>query len=200
MRQFLNQCVHSLEDFSLGFREFLEPESQVTEVVERTNVPRRQLRRQSTLNAWKEFSERLGHDTMRQFLSHSADHLYGIYNELRQSDASAQLVHRFESLMESLVSDARQLERERETFDQTIRREREQHQSHLKNLEEELEMHVQRVAQVVKKEAEAKSQTEKRLLQDKLETEIAQLQTHLRLFQKVEIFLLKEPISKGKER
>ena len=179
----------------MGFREFLEPEVTTSRVtgddgLERSgaSVPassRRRLRRQSTLNAWQEFSERLGHDTMRQFLSHSADHLYGLYSDLQQSEAPAQLIHRFENLMESLVSDARQLERERQKFEQTMRREREQHQTHLKNLEDELEMHVQRVAQVVKNEAEAKCQTEKKILQDNLETEIAQLQTHLRLFQKV---------------
>lgn len=118
-------------------------------------------------------------------MAHSADHLYGLYEELQQSQVPAQLLSHFESLMESLVSDARQLERERAKFDQVIRREREQHQQHLKNLEEELEIQVQRVAQVVKNEAEAKCQAEKKTLQENLESEIVQLQTHLRLFQKV---------------
>lgn len=137
------------------------------------------------MKAWREFSDRLGTDTIRQFLAHSADHLYGLYEELQQSEVPSQLISHFESLMESLVSDARQLEREREKFDQAIRREREQHQVHLKNLEEELEIQVQRVAQVVKNEAEIKCEAEKRTLQHSLESEIAQLQTHLRLFQKV---------------
>ena len=44
---------------------------------------------------------------------------------------------------------------------------------------------MQRVAAAVKHEAEAKFQVEKRNLQLKLESEITQLQTHLRLFQKV---------------
>lgn len=176
---------YSLEDFSQGFRDFLGPNK--TDHLE-PSVPssRRRLKKQATLKAWREFSDRLGHDTIRQFLAHSADHLYGLYEELQQSEAPAQLVSHFESLMESLVSDARQLERERDKFDQTIRREREQHQLHLKNLEEELEMQVQRVAQVVKNEAEAKCQAEKKTLQQNLEAEIAQLQTHLRLFRKVE--------------
>ena len=179
---------NSLDDFSQGFRDFLEPGRVVEE--ERDDKPsappsRRRLKRQATLKAWREFSDRLGTDTIRQFLAHSADHLYGLYEELQKSEVPSQLISHFESLMESLVSDARQLEREREKFDQAIRREREQHQVHLKNLEEELEIQVQRVAQVVKNEAEIKCEAEKRTLQHSLESEIAQLQTHLRLFQKV---------------
>ena len=137
------------------------------------------------MKAWREFSDRLGHDVIRQFLAHSADHLYGLYEELHQSEAPAKLISHFESLMESLLSDARQVEHDRDKFEQAIRREREQHQIHLKSLEEELEIQVQRVAQVVKNEAEAKCEAEKRTLQHNLEAEINQLQTHLRLFQKV---------------
>ena len=44
---------------------------------------------------------------------------------------------------------------------------------------------MQRVALVAKQEAEAKFEAEKRSLQLKLEAEITQLQTHLRIFQKV---------------
>lgn len=44
---------------------------------------------------------------------------------------------------------------------------------------------MQRVAAVAKQEAEAKFEAEKRSLQLKLESEITQLQTHLRIFQKV---------------
>ena len=44
---------------------------------------------------------------------------------------------------------------------------------------------MQRVATVAKKEAETKFEAEKRNLQLKLESEITQLQTHLRIFQKV---------------
>ena len=173
---------NSLEDFCQGFRDFLAPKMDDEPA---TFQPKRPLKRQATLKAWREFSDRLGHDTIRQFLAHSADHLYGLYEELQQSQVPTQLVNHFESLMESLVSDARQVERERDKFDETIRREREQHQVHLKSLEDELELQVQRVAQVVKNEAEAKCEAEKRALQRNLESEIAQLQTHLRLFQKV---------------
>ncbi len=170
-----------MEDFSHGFRDFLAPKMDD----EPATLPRRPLKKQATLRAWREFSDRLGHDTIRQFLGHSADHLYGLYEELQRNQVPSQLISHFESLMESLVSDARQVEREREKFDEAIRREREQHQVHLRSLEEELEIQVQRVAQVVKNEAEAKCEAEKRALQHNLESEIAQLQTHLRLFQKV---------------
>ena len=56
---------------------------------------------------------------------------------------------------------------------------------------------VQRVVATTKQEAEHKFEAEKRQLQLKLETEITELQTHLRLFQKVETWLSKEQQAGG---
>ncbi|GLH08294.1 Uncharacterized protein GBIM_13555, partial [Gryllus bimaculatus] len=64
-------------------------------------------------------------------------------------------------------------------------REKEVHLIHLRSLEEELDMQVARVEQQVREEARTKYEAEKRALQERMETEIAELQTHLRLFQKV---------------
>ena len=113
------------------------------------------------------------------------ERLYGLYEELQQNEDSQRLVSQFENVVESLMQDACQLEQQREKCEDIIRKEREQHQEHLKILEEELEVQVQRVAAAAKHEAETKCEVEKRNLQLKLESEITQLQTHLRLFQKV---------------
>ena len=56
---------------------------------------------------------------------------------------------------------------------------------------------VQRVVATTKQEAEHKFEAEKRQLQLKLETEITELQTHLRLFQKLENWLSKEQQAGG---
>lgn len=144
----------SLEDFKRGFQDFLgrSVESSNRGSVgqqkdeEETSVKRKhqQLCRQSSAQrAWLHFSNRLGHDNIRLFLSNSAERLYGLYEELHMTpEAPPQLVAQFESLMESLVTDARHLEAEREKFDQALRREREQHQIHIKSLEEELDAQV----------------------------------------------------------
>lgn len=199
----------SLEDFTRGFRDFLNPTKE-TKTSGGDNADqssagkkKRPLRRQvSAQKAWLLFSDRLGHHNIRHFLANSADRLYGIYEELhsRSTGASgdaavpAQLIAEFEGLMDSLVTDARQLELERKRFEDMIQREREQHQRHLKSLEEELEAQVQRVAAVVKQDVEAKYEAEKRDLKFNMETEIAQLQAHLRLLKKAEDWLSREKL------
>ena len=196
----------SLDDFTRGFRDFLTPA--VAVIKEPTGGGggggnKRPLRRQpSAQKAWLLFSDRIGHHNIRHFLSNSADRLYGIYEELHSRSTTgagvpAQLVAEFDGLMESLVSDARQLELERQRFEEVIQREREQHRRHLKSLEEELEAQVQRVAAAVKQDTVAKCEAEKRDLQLNMETEIAQLQAHLNLFKKVETWLSKEQLAGG---
>ena len=175
----INILICSLEDFTKGFCDFL---GQPVQQQQRPTVPREKsrLKRQSSSHAWRHLSERMGHDKIRQWLANSADQLLSLYDEL-----PPQLVDQFENLLESLAADARQLELEKERVEQTVQREREQHQQHLKNLEEELDLQVQRVAQVVRHESQVKFEAEKRNLQLNMEAEIAQLQTHLRLFQRV---------------
>ena len=137
-----------MEDFTRGFRDFLSPQSNSPKQQGSSSAESRKkqtLRRQgSAAKAWLHFADRLGHNNIRYFLTHSADRLYGLYEELHLSPESVppQLVVQFESLMDSLVSDARQLEQEREKFEVALKREREQHQMHLKSLEDELEIQV----------------------------------------------------------
>jgi hypothetical protein len=64
-------------------------------------------------------------------------------------------------------------------------REKETHLTHLQNLEEELDAQVARVEAQAREEARAKFELEKRSIEEKMKAETAELQAHLRLFQKV---------------
>ena len=181
----ISLLVFSLEDFTKGFCDFLGQPLQQQQQEHRPSVREKsRLKRQSSSHAWRHLTERMGHESIRQWLANSADQLISLYDEL-----PPQLVDQFENLLDSLATDARQLEMERERLEQSVQREREQHQQHLKSLEEELDLQVQRVAQVVRHESQVKFEAEKRNLQLNMEAEIAQLQTHLRLFQRVTINL-----------
>ena len=76
------------------------------------------------------------------YLGWSTSQLHGLYEELQQCEDGERLVWHLENLVESVVLDACQQERERLEFDEAIRKEREQHQEHLKLLEDELELQV----------------------------------------------------------
>ncbi|KAK8749157.1 hypothetical protein OTU49_015705 [Cherax quadricarinatus] len=71
-------------------------------------------------------------------------------------------------------------------------REREHHATALKSLENEIEDQVAKVEQKAKQQARQESEEEKRQLQDQMEQEMAELQTHLKIFQKVDSWLRRE--------
>ena len=64
-------------------------------------------------------------------------------------------------------------------------RERESHSAHLKSIEAELDAQMAKVEQQAKAKAKQEYDTEKRSLQAKMDAELTELQTQLRLFQKV---------------
>ena len=64
-------------------------------------------------------------------------------------------------------------------------RERESHSAHLKNIEAELEGQMAKIEQQALKKAKQEHDQDKRLLQQKMNAELTELQTQLRLFQKV---------------
>lgn len=70
-----------------------------------------------------------------------------------------------------------------------VGREHERHLGQLRNLEEELDSQVARVEAKAREEARQKFEHEKKTITKKMETEIMELQTHLRLFKKVQTFL-----------
>ena len=70
-------------------------------------------------------------------------------------------------------------------------RERESHSAHLKNIEAELEGQMAKVEQQALKKAKQEHEQDKRVLQQKMNSELTELQTQLRLFQKVCTFFFK---------
>ena len=66
-------------------------------------------------------------------------------------------------------------------------RERETHSAHLKSIEAELDVQMAKVEQQALQKAKQEHENEKRGLQQKMNAELAELQTQLRLFQKVSL-------------
>ena len=64
-------------------------------------------------------------------------------------------------------------------------RERESHSAHLKSIEAELDAQMAKVEQQALAKAKQEYDNEKRSLQSKMDAELTELQTQLRLFQKV---------------
>lgn len=71
-------------------------------------------------------------------------------------------------------------------------RERENHTTHLKNIEAELDVQVAKVEMAAREKARRDHDSEKRELQEKMEQEIAQLQSQLKIFQKIDTYINKE--------
>ena len=69
-------------------------------------------------------------------------------------------------------------------------RERETHSAHLKSIEAELDVQMAKVEQQALQKAKQEHENEKRGLQQKMNAELAELQTQLRLFQKVSLELI----------
>jgi hypothetical protein len=66
-------------------------------------------------------------------------------------------------------------------------RERENHTTHLRSIEAELDAQVARVESQAREKARRDHEDEKRQLQEKMELEMAQLQSQLKIFQKVKV-------------
>ena len=65
------------------------------------------------------------------------------------------------------------------------RREKEAHETRLRSMEDELEAQVARVDLQARREAEQQKEQQIKEVERKMKEEIAELQTHLRMFQKV---------------
>lgn len=74
----------------------------------------------------------------------------------------------------------------KEIFVSSYLRERESHTAHLKSIEAELDMQVARVEMAVKERVTKSHEEEMRQLQEKTENEMEQLQSQLKIFQKVQ--------------
>ena len=67
-------------------------------------------------------------------------------------------------------------------------RERESHSVHLKNIEAELDAQMAKVEQQALAKAKQEYDHERRTLQQKMDSELTELQTQLKLFQKVKVY------------
>nr|CAD7261727.1 unnamed protein product [Timema shepardi] len=125
----------------------------------------------------------------------SGQKLVELYEELQTVNSSPHLVTQFEGALTSLLHDVKNLHEEKKKLEDMFTREKEGHLAHLQRLEEELDVHVAQVEEQAREEARSRFEAEKRNLEDRLETETAELQAHLRLFQKMNLIL-----SRGKEK
>lgn len=67
-------------------------------------------------------------------------------------------------------------------------REREDHEKYLQRIEEEMDSQVQKVEATVREQAREEVEAERRALKSQMDAEMDELQTHLKLFQKVAHF------------
>ncbi|KAJ9586007.1 hypothetical protein L9F63_020345, partial [Diploptera punctata] len=118
-----------------------------------------------------------------------APKLAELYEELQTTDTTQHLVTHFEGALSSLMDDIKKLHEENKKMEEMFTREKESHLAHLRNLEEELDAHVARVEAQAQEEARAKFETEKRNIEDRMQAETAELQAHLKLFQKLNSIL-----------
>ncbi|XP_021930330.1 ras and EF-hand domain-containing protein-like isoform X2 [Zootermopsis nevadensis] len=195
----------SLEDFRWGFRDFLAPSSRRSSLQVSNGADRRGLcggseetdtchaelerRRSQARTAWSHLVAGVGEANVRKFLNTSGEKLAKLYEELQTSDTPHHLVTHFEGAFSSLLQDVKKLYEDNMKMEEMFAREKETHLTHLQNLEEELDAQVARVEAQAREEAQMKFELEKRSIEEKMKAETAELQAHLRLFQKLNSIL-----------
>lgn len=159
--------------------------------------------------AWRNFADHLGQDDIKKFLGVSSDKIFTLYEELQASDTPQHLVSQFEDVISALMADVKNMETETKKMEEKMSRsvlksfvifeknvlivyyqffrERESHTAHLKTIEAELDAQVARVESAAREKARRDHENEKREIQEKMEVEMAQLQSQLKIFQKVKI-------------
>ncbi|XP_054281061.1 ras and EF-hand domain-containing protein homolog isoform X2 [Macrosteles quadrilineatus] len=185
----------SLEDFAWGFRDFLRsPQARKGSAMEFETLVCKgkaealqlvQRRHSEARNAWANLVAGVGEPAVRKFLNQSGSKLADLYTELRSVEATPQLLATFEGAISSLIDDVKTLHEENKKLEDMFNREHERHIGQLRNLEEELDSQVAKVEAKAREEARQKFEGEKKSIVKKMETEIMELQTHLRLFKKV---------------
>ncbi|XP_049954714.1 ras and EF-hand domain-containing protein-like [Schistocerca serialis cubense] len=183
----------TVEDFEWGFRHFLQSDEEGS--AEDSPVGRRPAgaaaeRRHS--HAWPHLVAGVGQSAIKELLQTSGQKLAELYEDLQTTSVSPDLIKRFDGAFTSLLQDVKKIQQERKKLEEMFSREKQSHLEHLRSLEEELDVQVARIEQKAKEEAEARFEAEKRLLKEKMEAEMAELQLHLKLFQKVNAVLSKK--------
>jgi len=199
----------NFEDFSFGFRDFLTPgsrrgslqlglvpglghQSNQDENPDNPKLKSMEVKHQRAIKAWKNFADNMGKDNIRKFLSMSGDKMLTLYEDLRTSGAEPHLVEGFEDALSSLLKDVKNIESEHSKLEEMFNKERENHSAHLASIEAELDSQVAKVEAAARKQAQQDFEAERKAMQEKMETEVQELQTHLRLFQKVDQWMSKD--------
>ncbi|PSN52026.1 hypothetical protein C0J52_04538 [Blattella germanica] len=139
--------------------------------------------------AWSHLVTGVGESNVYKFLNTSGPKLAELYEELQTTDTAQHLVTHFEGALSSLLQDVKKLYEDNKKMEEMFTKEKESHLAHLRNLEEELDAQVARVEAQAREEARAKFEAEKRSIEERMESETAELQAHLKLFQKLNTIL-----------
>ena len=91
----------------------------------------------------------------------------------------------FQDLISALVHDVKKIEQNNKMLEERYEKERDSHSAHLKTIEAELDAQMAKVEQQALAKAKYEHDNEKRVLQTKMDAELTELQTQLKLFQKV---------------
>jgi len=197
----------NFDDFSFGFRDFLTPGSRrgslqlgllpafpdnTEELVDHPKIKTMEVKHQRAQKAWRNFADNMGKDNIGKFLSTSGSKMLTLFEDLKSSDAAPHLVEGFEDALSSLIKDVKNIENEHTRMEEMFNKERESHTAHLASIEAELDNQVAKVEAAARKQAQSDFEAERRAMQEKMETEVQELQTHLKLFQKVDQWMTKD--------
>ena len=94
----------------------------------------------------------------------------------------------FQDLISALVHDVKKIEQNNKMLEQRYEKERDSHSAYLERIGAELDAQMAKVEQQALAKAKHEHDNEKRVLQTKMEAELTELQTQLKLFQKVWLF------------
>ncbi|XP_045104323.1 ras and EF-hand domain-containing protein homolog isoform X1 [Portunus trituberculatus] len=202
----------SYKEFSKGFIEFLHRDTEKTEkqvsngtngTEEREDAPEQtegkegceqseRRRRASVHQAWSALTSNLPELSKSCLVtSKSGAQIKELLTDL-QTSAPEDVTSRVSTVLSTLLQEIEQVQEHHKRLEVLYQKERQHHATALKSLESELEDQVAKVEQKAKMEARQESEEEKRQLQDQMEQEMAELQTHLKIFQKVDSWLKKE--------
>ncbi|KAK8749156.1 hypothetical protein OTU49_015705 [Cherax quadricarinatus] len=197
-------------EFSKGFSEFLNPDTEARanrrfsigtgsaaeeedeEEVERRVDEEELRRRESVYQAWSCLTSSLAQLTNTSVAAESGVQIRELLQDLEASPAPIDVASRVSTVLSTLLAEIQQLQSHHHSLETLYKKEREHHATALKSLENEIEDQVAKVEQKAKQQARQESEEEKRQLQDQMEQEMAELQTHLKIFQKVDSWLRRE--------
>ncbi|XP_042224644.1 ras and EF-hand domain-containing protein homolog isoform X3 [Homarus americanus] len=194
----------SYTEFSKGFTEFLNPgvEAQVTRRFSTWNSLETEMeegvkeveckRRESVYQAWSCLTSSLTQLTKTNIAAESGAQIRELLQDLETSTAPLDVASRVSTVLSTLLTEIQHLQDHHHSLEKLYQKEREHHATALKSLESELEDQVAKVEEKAKQKARQESEDEKRQLQDQMDQEMAELQTHLKIFQKVDSWLKKE--------